>query len=168
MVLTRTHLLGVVSFTLIFCTGPLISFTPVLQLFCWVLYSKALLLANGAFACACALSMSYLIQEVQLKRKRFLPIFFHLPALERLDTLCYQSVIIGLSLSALGLLTTLLLHGNHHSDWSYQMSSTYGVWLVYLFQLFVRFVLCRRGRKSAYLSITSFSILLFLHSSSQW
>ena len=167
MVLTRTHLLGVVSFTLIFCTGTLISFTPVLQLFCWVLYSKALLLANGAFACACASSLAYLLQEVQLKRKRLLLVFYHLPALERLDTFCYQSVIIGVSLSVLGLLTAFLLHSNHHSNWSHQISVARCVWLVYLFQLFIRFVLCRRGRKSAYVSIICFSILLFLHASFQ-
>ncbi len=168
MVLSRAHLLGLGGFTSIFFAGTLVSFTPLLQQFCWLLYSRALLLADGAFACACASSLAYLIQEIQLKRKRFLVIFYHLPALERLDTFCCQNVIIGLSLSALGLLTAFLLHGNHHSDWSHQMSGACGVCLLYLFQLLIRFVLCRRGRKSAYLSITCFSILLFLHASSQW
>ena len=167
MELNKAHLFGLVGFTSIFFTGTLVSFTPLLQQLCLLLYSRALLLAAGAFACACAASLAYLIQEVQLRRKRFLMVFYHLPALERLDTLCYQSVIIGISLSVLGLLTAFLLHGNHHSDWSHQISVARCVWLVYLFQLFIRFVLCRRGRKSAYVSIICFSILIFLHASFQ-
>ena len=166
MELNKAHLLGLVGFTSIFFTGTLVSFTPLLQQLCLLLYSRAILLAAGAFACAS--SLAYLLQEVQLKRKRFLAIFYHLPALERLDTFCCQSVIIGVSLSVLGLLTAFLLHEVHHSDWSHQISAARCVWLVYLFQLFIRFVLCRRGRKSAYVSITCFSILLFLHASSQW
>ena len=167
MELNKAHLFGLVGFTSIFFTGTLVSFTPLLQQLCLLLYSRALLLAAGAFACACAASLAYLIQEVQLRWKRFLMVFYHLPALERLDTLCYQSVIIGVSLSVLGLLTAFLLHGNHHSDWSHQISVARCVWLIYLFQLFIRFVLCRRGRKSAYVSIICFLILIFLHASFQ-
>ena len=144
------------------------SFTPLLQQLCLLLYSQALLLAAGAFACACASSLAYLFQEVQLKQKRFLLAFYHLPALERLDTLCYQSVVVGVSLSVLGLLTAFLLQNNYHSDWLQQILAARCVWLVYLLQLFVRFVLCRRGRKSAYVSILCFSILLFLYASFQW
>lgn len=168
MELSRAHLFGLIGFTSIFFTGTLVSFTPLLQQLCMLLYSRALLLAAGAFACACASSLVYLLQEVQLKRKQFLMVFCHLPALERLDRLCYQSVIIGVSLSVPGLLTAFLLHGVHDSNWSHQISVARCVWLVYLFQLFIRFVLCRRGRKSAYVSIICFSILVFLHASSQW
>ena len=164
----KAHLLGLIGFASIFFTGTLVSFTPLLQQLCLLLYSRALLLAAGAFACACASSLAYLLQEIQLKQKRFLMVFYHLPALERLDALCHQSVIIGVSLSVLGLLTAFLLHGVHHSDWSHQISVACCIWLVYLFQLFIRFVLCRRGRKSAYVSIICFLILLFLHASSQW
>ena len=166
MALSKAHLLGIVGFTSILFTGTLMSFTPLLHQVCLLLYSQALLFAAGAFACACASSLVYLLQEVQLKRKRFLMAFYHLPALERLDSLCHQSVIIGVSLSVLGLLTVFLLHGVHDSNWSHQISAVRCVWLVYLFQLFIRFVLCRRGRKSAYVSIICFSILLFLHAAS--
>ena len=168
MEFSKAHLLGRIGFTSIFFTGTFVSFTPLLQQLCTLLYSRALLLAAGAFACACASSLVYLVQEIQLKRKQFLMVFCHLPALERLDTLCYQSVIIGVSLSVLGLLTAFLLHGVHDSNWSHQISVMRCVWLVYLFQLFIRFVLCRRGRKSAYVSIICFSILVFLHAASQW
>ena len=168
MELSRAHLFGLIGFTSIFFTGTLVAFTPLLQQLCLLLYSRALLFAAGAFACACALSLIYLLQEIQLKRKQFLLAFYHLPALERLDTLCYQSVIIGVSLSVLGLLTAFLLHNNYHSDWLQQILVARCVWLVYLLQLFVRFVLCRRGRKSAYVSIVCFLILIFLHASFQW
>ncbi len=168
MELSKAHLLGIVGFTSILFTGTLMSFTPLLQQLCLLLYSQALLLAAGAFACACASSLAYLFQEVQLKQKRFLLAFYHLPALERLDTLCYQSVVVGVSLSVLGLLTAFLLQNNYHSDWLQQILAARCVWLVYLLQLFVRFILCRRGRKSAYVSILCFSILLFLYASFQW
>ena len=168
MELSRAHLFGLIGFTSILFTGTLMSFTPLLHQLCLLLYSQALLLAAGAFTCACASSLAYLFQEVQLKQKRFLLAFYHLPALERLDTLSYQSVIIGVSLSVLGLLTAFLLHNNYHSDWLQQILVARCVWLVYLLQLFVRFVLCRRGRKSAYVSIICFLILIFLHASFQW
>ena len=168
MELSKAHLFGLIGFASIFFTGTLVSFTPLLQQLCLLLYSRALLFAAGAFAWACASSLVYLLQEVQLKQKRFLTVFYHLPALERLDTLCHQSVIIGVSLSALGLLTAFLLHGAHYSNWSHQISVARCVWLIYLFQLFIRFVLCRRGRKSAYVSIVCFLILIFLHASFQW
>ena len=168
MEFSKAHLFGLIGFTSIFFTGTLVSFTSLLQQLCTLLYSRALLLAAGAFACACASSLVYLFQEVQLKKKRFLMVFRRLPALERLDRVCYQCVIIGVSLSILGLLTAFLLHSNPHSDWPHQISLVRCVWLIYLFQLFIRFVLCRRGRKSAYVSIICFSILVFLHASSQW
>ena len=161
MILSKSRPFGLVGFGSVVCAGTLISLTPLLQQSCWSTFSRSLLLANGAFACACGASAIYLIQEHQLKRKRFLTVFQHLPALERLDTLCHQGVITGLSLSVLGLLTVFRWHDNYHNDWSHQVSDMCGVCLLYLFQLFIRFVLRRRGRKPAYFSITCFSILLF-------
>lgn len=166
MMLSKSRLSALVGFGSVVFAGTLISLTPLLQQSCWLIYSRSLLLANGAFACACAASAIYLIQEHQLKRKRFLTVFQHLPALERLDQLCHQGVIIGLSLSVLGLFAVFRWHDNYHNDWSHQISDVCGVCLLYLFQLFIRFVLRRRGKTLAYFSITCFSILLFLHVSS--
>ncbi len=168
MVHRKTQFLGLVGFTSLFFTAALILFTTILHPFSWRLSSRTLLLANGAFACACAASVTYLIQEIQLKRKRFVSIFCHLPPLERLDRICYLSVIVGLSLSTIGLLTVLLSLDNQDGDWSRQLSCACVVWLLYLLQLIMRFVLCRRGRKSACLSITCFSILLALYASTRW
>ena len=168
MAFRKTHFLRLVCFTSLFFIGALVLFTTILQPISWRLSSRTLLLANGAFACACVASVSYLIQEIQIKRKRFLAIFGHLPPLERLDKMCYQSVIVGVSLSSLALLTIVLSLDDHRGDSSRQLSCACVVWLLYLLQLFMRFVLCRRGRKSAYLSITCFSILLALYASSQW
>ena len=103
MAFRKTHFLRLVCFTSLFFIGALVLFTTILQPISWRLSSRTLLLANGAFACACVASVTYLIQEIQLKRKRFLAIFGHLPPLEKLDRICYQSVIIGLSLSTLAL-----------------------------------------------------------------
>ena len=166
MIFSISRLIGITGFGAIVLTGTLIALTPLLQQSCWLIYSRSLLLANGAFACACAASAIYLIQERQLKRKRFLTVFQHLPALERLDTLCHQGVIIGLSLSILGLFAVFRWHGSYHNDWSHQVSGVSGVCLLYLFHLFIRFVLRRRGKTLAYFSITCFSILLLLHLSS--
>lgn len=168
MAFSKAHFLRLVCFTSLFFIGTLVLFTTILQSISWRLSSRTLLLANGAFACACVASVTYLIQEIQLKRKRFLTIFGHLPPLEKLDRICYQSVIVGLSLSTLALLTVLLSLDDHRGDWSRQLSCACIVWILYLLQLFMRFALCRRGRQSAYLSITCFSILLALYVFTQW
>lgn len=166
MVFSKARLFSIAGFGTLVFAGTMISLTPLLQQSCWIIYSRSLLLANGAFGCACAASAIYLIQEHQLKRKRFLSVFQHLPALERLDKLCHQGVIIGLSLSVLGLFAVFRWHDNYHNNWSHHVSVVCGVCLLYLFQLFIRFVLRRRGKTLAYFSITCFSILLFLHVSS--
>lgn len=166
MVFSKARLFSIAGFGTLVFAGTLMSLTPFLQQSSWLIYSRSLLLANGAFACACAASAIYLIQERQLKQKRFLTVFQHLPALERLDKLCHQGVIIGLSLSVLGLFTVIRWHANNHNDWNHQISDVCGVCLLYLFQLFIRFVLRRRGKTLAYFSITCFSILLLLHVSS--
>lgn len=166
MILSNSRLFSMASFCTIVFTGTLIALAPLVQQSCWLIFSRSLLLANGAFACACAASAIYLIQERQLKRKRFFTVFKHLPALERLDTLCHQGVIIGLSLSILGLFAVVRWHGSYHNDWSHQVFGVCGVCLLYLFHLFIRFVLRRRGKTLAYFSITCFSILLLLHLSS--
>ena len=168
MVLSKFRLFSIAGFGTIIFTGALIVLTPLLQQSCWVICSRSLLLAKGAFACACAASAIYLIQEHQLKRKRFLTVFQHLPALERLDKLCHQGVIIDLSLSVLGLLVVFRWHDNFHDVWSNQISDVCRVCLLYLFQLFIRFVLRRRGKTLAYFSITCFSILILLQVSSHW
>ena len=168
MIPSKSRLFGLVGFGAVVFTGTLMSLTPFLQQSSWLIYSRSLLLANGAFACACAASAVYLIQERQLKRKQFLTVFQHLPALERLDKLCHQGVIIGLSLSVLGLFAVYRWHDNYYNDWSHKVSNVCGVCLLYLFQLFIRFVLRRRGKTLAYFSITCFSILLLLHVSSYW
>lgn len=168
MALKKTQFLAYSGFTSLFFIVALILFTTFLQPISWRLSSRTLLLANGAFAFACVASVTYLIQEIQLKRKRFLTIFGHLPPLEKLDRICYLSVIAGLLLSTLALLTVVLSLDNNRGDWSRQLSCACVVWILYLLQLFMRFVLCRRGRKSAYLSITCFSILLALYASTRW
>ena len=168
MILSKSRLFGLVGLASVVFTVTLISIAPLLQRSCWLVYSRSLLLANGAFTYVCAASAIYLIQEHQLKRKRCLTVFQYLQTLQRLDTLCHQGVINGLSLSVLGLLAVFRWHDSNRNGWSQQISDVYGVCLLYLFHLFNRFVLRRRGTKPAYYSITCFSILLFLHASSQW
>ena len=115
MILSKSRLFGLVGLASVVFTVTLISIAPLLQRSFWLVYSRSLLLANGAFTCACAASAIYLIQEHQLKRKRCLTVFQHLQTLERLDTLCHQGVINGLSLSVLGLLAVFRWHDSNRN-----------------------------------------------------
>ena len=69
--------------------------------------SKYILFADGFLAIACIGGIMYLLQEREIKKKRFGLFYSRLPSLEALDKLNHHCLSIGFPLFTLGLITGL-------------------------------------------------------------
>jgi cytochrome c-type biogenesis protein CcsB len=116
----------------------------------------------AVFAVAFCLSLTYLLQEKQLKGKRKSHMFRRLPSLETLDNLNYRFVSWGFGLFTIGLITgSLLAREVWGALWSWEPVQVWSVvtWLLYAALLHARTV-GWRGRKAATLTIVSFVVLV--------
>ncbi|MCC7460576.1 MAG: cytochrome c biogenesis protein CcsA [Proteobacteria bacterium] len=98
-------------------------------------------------------SVFYLTQQWQLKHKRMLPLFSHLPSLERIDKYVVRFLILGaVSLSVLLVTGIYLAHLEWQSDWiqNEKFIAAIATWVWVLFTLFLRFRLGFRGEKFFY------------------
>jgi cytochrome c-type biogenesis protein CcsB len=116
----------------------------------------------AVFAVAFCLSLTYLLQEKQLKAKRKGNLFRRLPSLETLDNLNYRFVSWGFGLFTIGLITGSLLARETWGElWSWEPVQVWSLitWLLYAILLHARTV-GWRGRKAAALTIVSFVVLV--------
>jgi cytochrome c-type biogenesis protein CcsB len=116
----------------------------------------------AVFAIAFCLSLTYLLQEKQLKAKRKGGLFRRLPSLETLDNLNYRFVSWGFGLFTIGLITgSLLAREVWGALWSWEPVQIWSVvtWLLYAILLHARTV-GWRGRKAAALTVVSFVVLV--------
>src|SRR5215468_9819458 len=116
----------------------------------------------AVFAVAFCLSLTYLVQEKQLKAKRKGTLFRRLPSLETLDNLNYRFVTWGFALLTIGLITgSLLARETWGALWSWEPVQVWSLvtWLLYATLLHARTV-GWRGRKAATMTIVGFVILV--------
>ena len=116
----------------------------------------------AVFAVAFCLSLTYLLQEKQLKAKRRDGWFRHLPSLETLDNLNFRFVSWGFGLFTIGLITGSFLAKERWGElWSWEPVQIWSVitWLLYAALLHARTV-GWRGRKAATLTIVGFVVLV--------
>ncbi len=108
------------------------------------------------------LSLTYLLQERQLKAKARSGLFRRLPSLETLDRLNHQSVTWGFSLFTVGILAgSVLAKSAWGHFWSWEPLEVWSAatWVLYAVLLHARSV-GWGGRKSARLTIYGFGLLL--------
>ncbi len=118
-------------------------------------------LGYAVFAVAFCLSVTYLLQERQLKAKRKGNLFRRLPSLETLDELNNRFVTWGFALFTIGLISgSLLAKQIWGALWSWEPVQIWSVltWLLYAILLHARTV-GWRGRKAARLTIFCFVVL---------
>jgi len=116
----------------------------------------------AVFAVAFCFSLTYLVQEKQLKSKRKSTMFRRFPSLETLDNLNYRFVSWGFGLFTIGLITgSLLAREVWGALWSWEPVQVWSAitWLLYAALLHARTV-GWRGRKAATLTIVSFVVLV--------
>jgi cytochrome c-type biogenesis protein CcsB len=137
--------------------------SPLLQGF-WLTAHIALALAGYA-----ALTLNflggifYLIQERQIKAKKFGFFYRRLPSLSQLDTLNYWCLTIGFPLLTGGIITgSLYAQHTLGSFWSWDPKEvlTLLAWLIYAVLLHERLTVGWRGRRAAWLAICGFLVLV--------
>lgn len=122
------------------------------------------LAGDGMFAVMFAVSIMYLLQERQIKKKRFGKIYSRLPSLETLDSINHQALIWGFPLMTIGIITGAI-YAQHAlgSYWRWDPKEVWAVitWLGYAVLLHERLTVGWRGKRAAVLSIACFAVLIF-------
>ena len=90
----------------------------------------------------------------------------HLPSLDMLDILIYQSVMIGFVFLAMGIITgSVWAHYAWGSYWSWDPKEIWSLitWLIYAILIHARYVRGWRGKRMAMLAIIGFASVLFTY-----
>jgi cytochrome c-type biogenesis protein CcsB len=137
--------------------------SPLLQGFWLTVHITLTLLGYAALALAFLGGIFYLIQERQIKSKRFGFFYRRLPSLSQLDTLNSWCLSIGFPLLTGGIICGSL-YAQHTMGrfWSWDPKEilTLSAWLIYAVLLHERLTVGWRGRRAAWLAILGFLVLV--------
>lgn len=137
---------------------------PALRSWWLPIHATIAIVADGFLALACIGAMMYLLQEREIKNKRFGLFYSRLPSLDALDSLNQHCLSIGFPLLTMGIITG--------SVWAKQAWGTYWqwdpkevgaliTWFLYAALLHQRFTVGWRGRRAAVMTIIAFLAVLF-------
>ncbi len=119
---------------------------------------------DAMFAIMFAAAIMYLLQERQIKRKRFGSLYSRLPSLETLDAINHHALVIGFPLLTLGMVTgAIYAQQALGTYWQWDPKEVWSLitWLAYAVLLHERLTVGWRGRRAAILSILCFILLVF-------
>jgi cytochrome c-type biogenesis protein CcsB len=139
---------------------------PALQSYWMSIHVPVMFLSYSAFANAFALGLAYLIQQRQIKSKKPSELSYALPPLEDIDRLIYTIIAFAFPILTLGvMLGARWAYDAWGRYWGWDPKETWALitWLVYLVYLHMRLVIGWRGRKSVYLSMAGFGVVLFTY-----
>ncbi len=135
---------------------------PGLKTYWLPLHVTLAFLGNAVFALASGVSLMYLLQEYQLKKKKMKVLHEHFPSLETLDRLNYIFLVWGFPLMTLGIITGSMwagVHWGNYWSWESRQISSALTWLLYGALLHGRMT-GWRGKKAAILTILGFVVVL--------
>jgi cytochrome c-type biogenesis protein CcsB len=121
-------------------------------------------MGNGMFAVTFMAAIMYLIQERQIKKKRFGSFYTRLPSLETLDSINHHSLMYGFPLLTIGMITgSIYAQYALGSYWRWDPKEVWSLitWLFYAALLHERVAVGWRGRRAAIMSILCFLVLIF-------
>lgn len=147
-----------------FSSRSAIPLPPALQSWWLPVHASITLFADGFLAIACIGGIMYLLQEREIKKKRFGLFYSRLPSLEALDKLNHHCLSIGFPLFTLGLITgSLWAKQAWGAYWHWDPKETWSLitWFLYAATVHQRFTVGWRGRRVAILSIIAFLSVLF-------
>jgi cytochrome c-type biogenesis protein CcsB len=131
----------------------------------WIyIHSTVAFLAYAAFFLTFISGVLYLIQEKELKNKRFRFLYFRLPSLQVCDDLLHRSLYVGFIFMSITILTGALWAQQawgHFWSWDPKETASLISWGIYLFLLNYKFTAHWSCRRAAYLSIIGFISILF-------
>ncbi|BAT72562.1 cytochrome c-type biogenesis protein CcsB [Thermosulfidibacter takaii ABI70S6] len=119
---------------------------------------------EAAFTLSFIISIIYLLQEREIKRKKMGFFFKRLPPLNKLDEINYKILTIGFPFLTIGIITgAVWANTAWGSYWSWDPKETWSLitWLVYAGILHSRLTAGWRGRRAAILCIVGYLCVLF-------
>jgi len=127
----------------------------------WVYFHSAVAyMAFAAFFLTFVSGILYLIQEKELKEKKFRFLYFRLPSLQVCDELLSRSMFVGFFAMSLTIVSGSFwaqhVWGRYWS-WDPKETASLITWAIYLFLLNYRLSAKWRGRWAAYISIIGFA-----------
>jgi ABC-type transport system involved in cytochrome c biogenesis permease subunit len=134
-------------------------------------HAGLIMLAYAAFFISFGAGLMYIIQERELKNKRFGTIFYKLPSLEACDSISFKSVAVGFILLTLGVAAGLTLGVAAGIAWSHARDGVYWhgkpielfsvvTWIIYLIIIQSRLSAGWGGRNAAFATIIGFVLVL--------
>lgn len=147
-----------------FASHDIMPLKPVLQSWWLPVHAGVSLVAYGFFSLAFCGGLMYLLQERELKSKRFGYFFSRLPSLDALDQLNSHCLAIGFVFMTLGIVTgSIWTRQAFGTYWQWRPKEVWSLiaWFVYLIQLHQRFTVGWRGKRAAVMAIIGFAIVIF-------
>ncbi len=132
----------------------------------WLFPAHACLsiIANAFLALAFIGAVMHLLQERELKQKRFGFFYSRLPSLESLERLNHHCLSAGFALMTLGMFLGYIwarqLWGGYDWLWQPKIVASIVTWLLYAALIHQRFTMGWRGRRSAIITIIAFSAVV--------
>ena len=131
----------------------------------WVYFhSGVAFLAYAAFFVTFTAGVLYLIQEKELKEKRFRFLYFRLPSLQVCDELMGRSLYVGFVSMRLRIISGAFWAQQAWGrfwNWDPKETASLITWAIYLVLINYRLSNKWRGRRAAYISIVGFVSILF-------
>lgn len=127
------------------------------------LHASLLFFAYAAFFVVFVASIMYLLQERQLKLKKFSAIFHRLPSLTTVNEIATSSAAIGLTLLTVGIATGMVWSSSRDGRlWHNDPKEIFAAltWLLYLFLILYRSTSNWRGRRAAWMGVVGFVLVL--------
>lgn len=128
------------------------------------LHAGVTIVAYGFLALAFIGGLMYLVQEWELKSKRFGYFFSRLPSLDALDQLNSHCLTTGFIFLTMGIVTgTIWAKQSLGSYWRWDPKETWTIitWFIYLIQFHQRITVGWRGRRAAVMAIIGFCSVIF-------
>jgi cytochrome c-type biogenesis protein CcsB len=136
----------------------------------WIYFHGSVaFLAYAAFFLTFISGVLYLIQEKELKSKKFRFFYFRLPSLQVCDELLRRSLFAGFVLMSITIITGAFWAQQawgHFWSWDPKQTTSLITWAIYLILVLYRLSSSWRGRRAAYISIVGFVSALFTFSMS--
>jgi ABC-type transport system involved in cytochrome c biogenesis permease subunit len=130
----------------------------------WLLWHIPLIvLSYVLLLAAAAAAVLFILQERRVKRHEALAVSSRLPSLDALEAFTYKMILLSFPLLTLGILLgshwALLTRGRY---WGWDPTETFSLvtWIIYAIYLLLRWGRGWRGRRSTYLALAGFGIIL--------
>lgn len=137
---------------------------PALQSYWLPVHASVSIIAYGFLSLAFCGGIMYLLQEWELKSKRFGYFFSRLPSLDALDQLNNHCLSAGFILLTIGIVTgSIWANQAWGAYWQWDPKETWSLitWFIYLVQLHQRFTAGWRGKRAAVMAIIGFCSIIF-------